>query len=894
MRNCSDSIEYLFQTIFQNPIAVKLKFLDLTFLKIYTLKMKIALCNSPLYKSIGAERFYFVRAGSRWPHFEKFNPDGSICYMPYPFFLGYASSLLKQNGFDVMALDGAAGLLSEQLFLDKIVEFKPDVILLEVSSVSIEKDLRDAEYLKKNTAAKIVFAGLHSFMYSSDFLENQKNVDFVLIGEYEYIMLELCDSLDKKKELKNISGLIYRKSNNFKNSGSDKSESSEIINNGRKELLKNLDLLPLPDRTSFPPENYWDVPAGINTPSVQITASRGCPFGCIFCAWPQIIYGGKNFRQRSISNLISEIKYLIERFNIKSLYFDDDTFNVNKEFCFKFADALISENIKIEWAAMCRADLMTEDLLMRLKQSGLKSVKYGLESGSQEIINLMNKSLNLDSAKKIIRFTKRIGIKVHLTFCFGLPGETLETIDKTIDAALELNPDTYQFSIATPFPGSGYFEKLKKENRLISENFLSYDGYNRCVINHENLKPEQLEEAVKKAAKILRKKKLKSVAASILNSNKNIIFTGLTDYHKPYTRVRCYDFSKGLNELGLNTSVYSYQEKLFPQVSGEGMLNISERARITALMKSLIHLSADSSDYLYLQKIHYHAAAPYILAKLHLKKLILDYDDFDFDRSPMFKNPALNKIIFGSSDIWNITRNIAKAASLCVVSSNYLFDIFKNFNEKTFYIPTGVDTEKFKPCASKKKSDKTIYIWNGMAWGEVMFNNVVFLMDCFAETFKSLKNIEFRIAGDGVYMKNLEEYKSKNYSGLPIKFSGYIHPDKMPEFLNDSSVGLLPLIPDKHNQEWMQSKSPTKLFEYLAAGLPSVSHNFGEIKYIINHCENGMLADSKEDFVKQMIELSVNKDLYLKISENAVKTANTLYSQKKIITDLYKILLQNL
>ncbi|MBP7652288.1 radical SAM protein [Candidatus Dependentiae bacterium] len=854
--------------------------------------MKIALCNSPFYKKSGQEKFYFVRAGSRWPHFEKFKNDGSICYMPYPFFLGYTSSLLKQNGFEVLAIDGAAELLSEKDFLDKIVSFKPDIILLEVSSVSIEKDLKDAEYLKLRTSAKIVFAGLHSFMYSPEFIKNHyKNVDYVLIGEYEFIMLELCVSLRDDKDLCGIKGLLYKKNYKY----SIKPENDEIFNTGRRDLLKNLDVLPYPDRVSFPPENYWDVPSGINTPSVQITASRGCPFGCIFCAWPQIIYGGKNFRQRSVSNIVSEIKHLIENYNIKSLYFDDDTFNVNKEFCYDFANRLIDEKINIDWAAMCRADLMTEDLLVVLKRSGFKSVKYGLESGSQEIINSMDKSLNLETAKKIIKFTKQIGVKVHLTFCFGLPGETLETIDKTIETAIELNPDTVQFSIATPFPGSRYYDKLKEENRLLTENYFLYDGYNKCVINHENMKPEQLENAVKKAYKKIKKNKVKTGLLSVLNKNKNIIFVGLTDYHKPYTRVRCYDFSKGLNRYGMTTKVYSYQEKFFPEISGEDMLNISERGRITAMIKSLIHLAADSSDYLYLQKIHYHSAASYILSKLKLKKIILDYDDFDFDRSPMFKNPLLNKFIFGSGNISKITENIAKRAELCIVSSNYLLNIFKEFNEKTFYIPTGVDTDKFKISSNRKFNDeKNIFVWNGMVWGKVIFDNIVFLMECFYEVYKVLKKSEFHIAGDGAYMKNLEEFKKHHFPDLPIKFTGYLHPDKMPEFLEKSGIGLLPLIPDNENREWMESKSPTKLFEYMAMGLPTVSHNFGETRNIIKHKKNGMLADSKDEFVKYMISLSTDKQLYCAVSENSVKTVESEYSQKKIIRRLYEILVKNL
>jgi len=283
--------------------------------------------------------------------------------MPYPFFMGYSSSILKENKFDVFTIDGAAELLSEKKFLDKVVDFKPDLIVLEVSTVSIQKDLDDAEYFKKNTNAKIVFCGLHNFMYNSEFLKKNKNVDFVLIAEYEYTLLELCKRLKHNKSLKDLKGIIYRS-----NDG--------IIDNKRASLIDDLNELPLPDRKSLPMKNYWDVPGNMLTPSVQLISSRGCPFGCIFCAWPQIIYGGHKYRQRKVEEVIKEIKILINEYKVKSIYFDDDTFNVDKKFVENFSKELIKENIKIEWAAMCRADIMdVETLLLKKKSAGPLSRK---------------------------------------------------------------------------------------------------------------------------------------------------------------------------------------------------------------------------------------------------------------------------------------------------------------------------------------------------------------------------------------------------------------------------------------------------------------------------------------------------------------------------------------
>jgi len=359
----------------------------------------------------------------------------------------------------------------------------------------------------------------------------------------------------------------------------------------------------------------------------------------------------------------------------------------------------------------------------------------------------------------------------------------------------------------------------------------------------------------------------------------------------PYTRVRCYNFSKYLNETGMETDVFSVQEKFFPRISGDEMLTMSEHGKIISFIKSMFHLLNNSGDYLYLQKVHYHAAAPYLLTRLKLKKLILDYDDYDFDRSPMFSLPVNNRLIFGSNNINKITADIAKCAKACMVSSNHLNNIFLEFNKNTFYIPTGVDTDKFKPTGKKNENRPFTFLWNGKVWGDIIFNNIIFLFECFDELSSETENIRLIIAGDGALMNKLKTEQMARFPKLRIEFRNFVEPDRMPDLLNDCDAGLLPLITDTANLEWLKSKSPTKLFEYLAAGLPSVSSDFGETKYIIQNEKNGLLADSKKNFVNQMRRLVADKNLYLRISEYAVTDARAKYSLKILIQRLRNIIL---
>jgi len=440
-------------------------------------KMRIILANMPWEK----EGCWGVRAGSRWPHI-KDKTEGN--YLPFPFFLAYAASLLKKEGFEVKVIDALAEQMTEKDFLRQVDEFQPDLLLSEISTVSLEDDLTLLEKIHKDIL--IAICGPDINIRRSEFLRRHGFIDYVLVGEYESTLLDLVQHLSRNKDLKEVLGLIYRKGGEIK------------INPSRP--LVNLDILPWPVREELPMQKYWDLPGNIPFPSVQMLASRGCPFKCIFCLWPQVMYQGSDYRVRDPIKVIDEMEYLVKNMNFKSVYFDDDTWNIGKERILKLCDEIKRRNLQnIPWAIMARPDLMDKEILMNLKGAGLWSVKYGVESGVQKLVNNANKNMDLKKAKEMIKFTKKLGIKTHLTFTFGLPGENKETIDRTINCALALDPDSVQFSIVTPFPGTEYFHRLDREGNIVTKDWSHYDGNYKSVLQLDSLTSQDLEDAKRKA-----------------------------------------------------------------------------------------------------------------------------------------------------------------------------------------------------------------------------------------------------------------------------------------------------------------------------------------------------------------------------------------------------------
>ncbi|NQT89940.1 MAG: radical SAM protein [Candidatus Omnitrophica bacterium] len=441
--------------------------------------MRTLLLNPPWKK----EGRLGVRAGSRWPFTSEPEADGLIHYIPFPFFLAYSTSLLKREGKQARLIDSIAEGSDEASLIEKIKAYDPGLILIETSTPSFKNDISLIDSIHRSFGnCRIGLCGPHASIFAQEILTEHGFIDYILTGEYEYTLLELIDSLEKGLTLKSVLGLVYR-------------DDSHIRANSPRPTIDDLDSLPWPERKDVPILNYNDAFCDLPLPNAQVWSSRGCPFGCSFCLWPQTIYKEHRHRKRSPKDVVDEMEYLIKAFGFKAVYFDDDVFNIDRDHVLDICSEIMSRGIEIPWAAMARADLMDRELLEAMQAAGLYAIKYGIESADSRILDLCGKKMDLKKAHSVIKITMELGIKVHLTFCLGLPGETKETLDETRGFIEEIGPDSVQFSFATPFPGTEYFRIMKQNKRLLAQSWEDYDAGQRCIIRTDELSADDLEGA---------------------------------------------------------------------------------------------------------------------------------------------------------------------------------------------------------------------------------------------------------------------------------------------------------------------------------------------------------------------------------------------------------------
>lgn len=431
--------------------------------------MKVLLANPPWLRP----GWYGVRAGSRWPHMERAESP----YMPFPFLLGYAAAVLEDDGVEVEVIDACAERMDRAEFLKRFEAAKPDVFMAEISTPSFQDDMETFQGIRDlGFEGPILAAGIHKPMFDPAFFDRNDLVDGVLVGEYELTMREFLRQGCAPTEP--IDGLIWN-------------TPEGPLDGGRKPSQEGLDAFPHPARHLFPMDRYHDLPGGIPSPSVQLWASRGCSFTCSFCAWPQILYGDHAYRVRDANAVADEVLALQEQ-GYASVYFDDDTFNLGKRRTADIARAFQERGVNMPWAFMGRADTCDPKQYEELVKSGLQAVKYGVESADTARLKQIGKNLDIEKVRESIRVVKSLGIKVHLTFMFGLPGETLETMQRTLDLAYELDPDSAQFTVATPFPGSRLHKELTEQGRLDGISMSDLDGYRTGVVSTEALEAEQI------------------------------------------------------------------------------------------------------------------------------------------------------------------------------------------------------------------------------------------------------------------------------------------------------------------------------------------------------------------------------------------------------------------
>ena len=359
-----------------------------------------------------------------------------------------------------------------------------------------------------------------------------------------------------------------------------------------------------------------------------------------------------------------------------------------------------------------------------------------------------------------------------------------------------------------------------------------------------------------------------------------VIFVTREGHTLPGARIRCYNFARELTKYGIDTEVLSFSDTLGAKDGAEES-QMSLRDKIKFNYRAFRRLSRSKEAIFYIQRFNYHSFAPYFVSLLKGNKIILDLDDWE-----MRENPKYYAGFYPSSKAHYFTRQIARRSIFCIAASRFLEEFLLKFNKTVYYIPSGVDTELFKPSLNGPSEDKIVFSWIGTFHKKEYIENIEFALDCFSLLRERYSHTYFEIMGDGIYRNDLEKIINQ-YDDQHILLKGWIDPDRVPEYLDTIHIGLLPVVSDT---KFNQAKSPTKLFEYMAMAKPTVSSNIGEARYIIKDGENGFLAKTREEFAEKMQRLIEDSKLRQRLGENACQTVEKNYSLKVLGRELYEIL----
>jgi len=407
-------------------------------------------------------------ASSRWP------ATREIESYWYPVWLTYPAGLIPGSRL----LDASPHKINWQQTVQICKDY--EFLVLFTSTVGFDSDIKLLAKIKEaNPSMKVAFVGPHGHIRPEETLNASEHIDFIVRGEFDHAVSEYAHG----KPLDQILGASYR------NDG-------RIVHNPPRPQLHTEELDTLPFATDIYKRDLqierYNVPFLLN-PFVSFYTSRGCPALCTFCMWPQTI-SGHAWRVRSVDNVVQEVKNTLEYFpQIKEIFFDDDTFNIRKDRAIELSQKF--KPLKFQWSSTARCHSKYEEL-KAMADGGARLFIVGFESSDAQILKNIKKGATVEMAREFMKNCRKVGIKVHGDFIIGLPGETKETINKTIEFAKELDCETIQVSLAHAMPGTELHEQMTKEGFLRVEALADSGGHQLPHIEYPHLSKAEMMDGV--------------------------------------------------------------------------------------------------------------------------------------------------------------------------------------------------------------------------------------------------------------------------------------------------------------------------------------------------------------------------------------------------------------
>jgi anaerobic magnesium-protoporphyrin IX monomethyl ester cyclase len=409
---------------------------------------------------------------------------------PLPLALAYLAGVAQRAGHRLRVLDYQ---IDNSSIESELKNFRPDVVAFSIYSKEYAHAMELIDRIKRyRRSIRIVAGGPHVNAYKGKLLFENTNIEFLVSREGEHTFVELLQTVEAAGDYKKIKGLIFRDA------------CGRIHVNEKRPFIKNLDSLPFMALEHFRVDKYYPAPGTFRKlPSILMITARGCPYRCTFCNTDLF---GKSIRFRSAENVLEEIESCVKTYGAKEINFVDETFTMNRERTVDICQGLLRRNIKIGWKCSTRVDCVDKDLLKLMKRSGCFYVGFGVESGSDRILEKLKKGITTDQIRKAFGEAREVGILRAAYFMMNVPGETPSEIETSIQFSREIDPDFLNFELIKPYYGTQLRKEIEnnpdiKINSKMWEKWDKYSAGNHLYYTQKGVDGKYLKNAYDRAVK---------------------------------------------------------------------------------------------------------------------------------------------------------------------------------------------------------------------------------------------------------------------------------------------------------------------------------------------------------------------------------------------------------
>ena len=386
------------------------------------------------------------------------------------------AAVLRDKGYDVSYLHCSTQRYTVSMTKQQISAIMPFALVIMKEHINADVADELTKYARDIGVATIYVGPFVTALFNDEMAKN--TADYILRREWDYSVCNLLIALDTGADKHQVAGLVW------------KDADETVVINEDAQPIRDLDALPVPAYDLIDLSKFYES-VFIKFPAATMITSRGCPFTCIYCSYPQTIYG-HTYRAMSPERVVREIEYLVYNRKVGEIRIDDDTFNINGQRVIDICKLLVERKVPVVFSVQARAQLMTEEMAYWLKKSGCRMVLYGVESGNDQVLKEIRKSTTKDEIRRGVSIAKKHGIDVLNCVMLGFYWDTKESVEDTMNFPFELNAEFTQVSVPTPLPGTDYYDLLVREKCLLSDDWTQHDSVHHSAVNLPHLSNDDL------------------------------------------------------------------------------------------------------------------------------------------------------------------------------------------------------------------------------------------------------------------------------------------------------------------------------------------------------------------------------------------------------------------